>query len=345
MEIILIFFIGILGGYLGIKAKIPAGAILGSLIAVSAYNIIFGTTPLPSPLKYVVQLVTGIFVGIKIKASDVKELRGIIKPAIFIVASMIGFNLIIVFVLHKFAGMDLATALFASSPGGLANMLILAYEFNTDVSIVASLQLVRFVSILIILPNVVKYMGVKKNTEEIAAVENKEIKKKPVEKDRFRRFVTAIVIGSVGGIIGHYSKIPAGILTMSMVFIAAYNVKKEQLYMPNMFVKTVQILAGILIGERITLKDIVRLKDIGASAVILVVGFILLTLIIGTLVRKYTNFNTATSYFASAPGGLTDLTIISAEVGAEAHKVAVIHLLRLICVIGLYPFIITWILS
>lgn len=41
-RIIFTLIVGIIGGYIGIKLKIPAGAMIGSMIFVGGYNVLAG---------------------------------------------------------------------------------------------------------------------------------------------------------------------------------------------------------------------------------------------------------------------------------------------------------------
>ena len=49
-----------------------------------------------------------------------------------------------------------------------------------------------------------------------------------------------------------------------------------------------------------------------------------------------------TALFACAPGGLTDMALIAADLGADSSKVAAMQMMRLVSVIALYPTIIGW---
>ena len=72
---IITILIGVIGSYFAIKAKIPAGAMVGSLFFIAIFNIFKGETYLPQNTKIITQIATGIFIGSKITLEDIKGLK------------------------------------------------------------------------------------------------------------------------------------------------------------------------------------------------------------------------------------------------------------------------------
>jgi len=74
-------------------------------------------------------------------------------------------------------------------------------------------------------------------------------------------------------------------------------------------------------------------------ALILVVGLTTFSLILGFIIHKVTGMDLLTALFSCSPGGLADMSIISEAYGAETAKVVILHSLRLMTVVTLFPLI------
>lgn len=337
--------VGIIGSHIAVKLKFPAGAMIGSLFAVAIFNIVTGDTYLPQSVKLITQIATGTFIGAKITKEDVKGLKDIFFPAFILVTFMAGFNFIMGFFIYYTTDIDMVTALFATAPGGITDMSIISYDFGADASKVAVLQLIRLISVVGILPFFIKFIVKKFNKGKKESISVSEIiedtsKEKLFFSHMLKNFLITIFIGVVTGIIGLFSGIPAGAMSIAMTGTALYNIFSRNAYIPLKLRQFIQTLAGALIGTKMTLKDIISLKEIMVPVVIVIVGFCLMNIILGIIIYKITSFSIQTSLFSSAPGGISDMAIIAGELGADTPKVAVMQFCRLIAVIAFYPILI-----
>lgn len=149
-----------------------------------------------------------------------------------------------------------------------------------------------------------------------------------------------ILVASIGGIIGIKLKIPAGALIGAMISVAIYNIFTGQGVIPNSFKIFAQILVGGMIGLNFTMDTVCGLKNLILPAAMLVVGLMIFSLCLGLIISKLTGLDLITALFSCSPGGLTDMTIIADEYGAQTPKVALMHLMRLITVITVLPLVI-----
>jgi membrane AbrB-like protein len=151
------------------------------------------------------------------------------------------------------------------------------------------------------------------------------------------KFVLTAAVAIGGGLLGHYLKIPAGAMIGSMLAAALYNIITKQAAVPRYLPLVLQIAAGAMIGARMTRENILSLKDMVIPALIIVFGVVIINFTIGLLITKFSSLDLATSLFASAPGGMTEMTLAANAMGADTPKVALLQLLRLISVITLLP--------
>ncbi len=146
-------------GWLGSISPIPAGALLLSLIAVSVYNVLGKEACLPSKAKLVAQCCAGIFIGIKIDLHSVAQYSALVLPVVLVVVNCLLMNYLLGFWIYKTNDMDLATSLFASIPAGVSDMALISLDYGGDAPKVAVLQLVRYVSVMCVMPSLIRYFA------------------------------------------------------------------------------------------------------------------------------------------------------------------------------------------
>jgi uncharacterized protein len=358
VELIITLIIGILGGIIALRLKVPAGAMVGSMVAVTVFSVITGHAFIPQNIKILTQISAGAFIGAGIKRKDVLDMKLIIKPAILMVASMIILDLFMGYIMFKATGIDLITALFATAPAGIVDMSLISDDFGADTSKVVVLHIIRLVSVLIIFPpmmnfiangfknknkNVLDEIASSVNETNLARKSEKVLKNKITLKEKSINLLSTTVVALVAGLIGYIIKVPAGTMTFSMAAVGAFNVISDKGFMPLNLRRLTQMFAGALIGSRVTYANVIELKGILVPAFILLIGIIAVNLFIGFLINKTSSLELITSLLASAPGGLSDMALIAKELGGDAPKIAILHTVRVITVIGIFPVLIKFI--
>ncbi|WP_286905561.1 AbrB family transcriptional regulator [Clostridium sp. UBA1652] len=341
-NLLLTLLVAIVGGTIALKLKVPAGAMIGAMISVAIFNIVLGKAYFPVNAKIVTQIAAGAFVGAGITYRDIISLKSIIKPAVIITLGMISINLIMGYLMHKLTGIDLVTSLFACAPGGIVDMSIISSDLGADTSKVAILQLVRLMGVMLILPSLLKLIC---NKLGVCIVKDKTKveKEENMNNSNIQNLFMTLAVGGIFGTIGYLLKIPAGAMTFSMISVGVFNILSSRGYMPLTLRRITQMCAGALIGERMTFNDLTGMGDILFPALMILVGIIVTNLALGFLISRNSNLEITTALFSSAPGGMSDMTLIADELGADTPKVAVLQLVRVISVIALFPIIIKYI--
>ncbi len=155
-KIVYTLLVAMVGGVIGIKLKIPAGALVGAMIAVAIYNINTGEGEIPSHFKIIAQIVVGGMIGLNFDMETVKGLKDLIFPALILVTGLTIFSLTLGFIISKVTGVDLITSLFSSSPGGLTDMTLISEEYGAETPTVALLHLMRLVTVITVMPLAIK---------------------------------------------------------------------------------------------------------------------------------------------------------------------------------------------
>lgn len=158
-KIIVTIIIGAIGGLIGVKLKIPAGAMIGSMLFVAVYNIYTAKGYIPPNFKILAQILVGGIIGLNFTMDTIKGLKELILPALLLSFGLIIAGLTLGIVIHKITGLDINTALFSSSPGGLTDMTLISDSFGADSPKVAILQLVRLIMVLSVMPTAIKLIS------------------------------------------------------------------------------------------------------------------------------------------------------------------------------------------
>ena len=235
------------------------------------------------------------------------------------------------------------TSFFATAPGGIMDISLIAYDFKANTSQVALLQLIRLISVISFVPFFTKkcYERSKNKKESFEKEIENEIDEEKRTLNKSEKSLTfTLIIGIIGGIIGYFSHLPAGTMSFAMAFVAFFNVKTQKAYMPLPLRKIIQTFGGALIGARVTLADVVALKTLVLPIILIIVGFCLMNVLVGFFLYKTTKFSLSTALLSASPGGMSDISLMAEDLGANGPQVASMQFLRAIFIVGVYPLII-----
>jgi membrane AbrB-like protein len=102
----------------------------------------------------------------------------------------------------------------------------------------------------------------------------------------------------------------------------------------------VQVIAGSFIGLAMERRDLARLPKLLKPMLVMGFGFLTLNITAGFLMAALSPLDLLTALMSAVPGGVNEIPIIAADMGADAPKVAVMQTLRLIFGLGVFPSLI-----
>jgi uncharacterized protein len=147
----------------------------------------------------------------------------------------------------------------------------------------------------------------------------------------------AIAIGAAGGGAFAVLKLPLPWMLGAMVFVTVAAVSGAQVRLPYMLRQSMVVFIGAMLGSQFTpdlvdrvgqwVVTISGLAIYGALAVALVLYYL----------KKVGSYDPVTAYFAAAPGGLNDMTLIGREMGGDDRVIALTHASRVLLVVMTIP--------
>jgi len=144
-----------IGGMLGLWIGIPAGPMVFAMAFGVIVNIFYPKAYMPLQMRFLAQIMAGIFLGMRITPDSVSGIAGAGGPALIMILSMVIIPPIIGYFAHKITRMDLGTSLFCSTPGGMSEMSILAKDMGFDFMKVSITHLARIIIVVSIFPQLI----------------------------------------------------------------------------------------------------------------------------------------------------------------------------------------------
>jgi membrane AbrB-like protein len=152
--------VGTLGGYLMSRFKMPAGAMLGAMLAVVLFKLLLQKSwPVPRNFGLVVQVLVGVMVGVSFHPDMIKTLGKIIIPVTSSTFILVGTGFILALIYAKTGLLDINTAYLGTSPGAMAALVFMALETQSNATVVATFHFFRIFFIVLTAPLLFKYIS------------------------------------------------------------------------------------------------------------------------------------------------------------------------------------------
>lgn len=353
--------IAAVGGLIGLKLKIPAGAMMGAMLFVVLFNLLFEHAVFYPNLRIVIQILSGAMVGSRMDMNEVKGIKKLFFPILILIIGMLVINISLGLLIYWLSPLDAATALFAVAPGGASDMAIIGTDLGANPSYIAVLQLFRLIVIFTFMPPIFKKLlapsrddpAMKASTVDSAAAapnhpNDSDSAPKPKAsmalKERLvallpkaKRLAALILSAAIVGICFYLLGITAGAMIGGMLGGTIYCCIRGKVAFPSKLRVVMQIGSGAFIGVRLNRESLMTMGDLLIPLIIAFAGIFAYSFFVAFLIHKITKLNLSTCLLASTPGGKQEMTLMSEDVGADTPSVAIMQTSRLICVIAFFP--------
>ncbi len=357
VNIILTLLSAFIIGYIFYKLKITGGMMIGAIIGSAIFNIATGRGHMTYEYKFIAQVFSGAVIGCTISREDLKGMKYVFKPFLFVITMFLITNITVGFILYYTSEMDLVTSLMCAVPGGISNIPIIAIDFGANGAQVVTVQFARLLAGVGVFPTLIKHLEkydkVKNSENKIQNMEQQpssevnetEVNETEVKKLRYEFLLMGLVFATLGGLFGEWIGLAGGVLLFSMVATIAIKLKFEEVQIPNMFRRVAQLLSGAYIGYTMTYADILGLKNLFVPIVIVIFFFFINCMFSGYMLQKYFKFGLQEGMLSAAPAGASDMALISADMGVSSPRLVMIQVARLIVVVSVFPQVILLILQ
>lgn len=152
------------------------------------------------------------------------------------------------------------------------------------------------------------------------------------------RLLLALAIGAVGGAVFHWLSMPLAWMIGAMVFVTVAAAWGAPVFM-SLHLRSVMIaVLGVMLGSAFTPDIVDHIARWSGSMVALFAYVGIATGLCMLYYRKVAGYDTVTAYFASAPGGLSEMVIMSGAMGGDDRAVSLSHGARILLIVLIIPF-------
>lgn len=141
------------GAAIGIALRIPSGALVGSMVAVAAGNLVTGRAVQVPDAAFTVGLaLIGANIGGRVSWATLTVIRNALWQALFVVLLLLLLGVGVAYLLNALGAMTLRDALFAASPGAMSAVVGMSASAGANAALVASFHVLRIVLVTASLP-------------------------------------------------------------------------------------------------------------------------------------------------------------------------------------------------
>ncbi|MDY5611855.1 AbrB family transcriptional regulator [Dysosmobacter sp.] len=322
-------------GYLLYRKHVPAGMLIGAVIASAVLTAAFHAGHIPDAAKNIAQVIAGTFIGCSARREDFHQLRTFWKPVLMITFSLLVVNMAIGFLLCLTGYSDLLTCLVCAIPGGIAETTLIASDFGADPSKVLLVHFCRLIVGLMVFPLVVERFT--PPMRETASDKQDGCGEVPDPRRNTLRLLAALAVAALCAWGGSLLHIPAAPVLCSLLSTFLLNISGFPIRFPQWLRRVAQILSGAYIG---CLLDPSRFgSPVTVLWAILITTVVLLAnaAVFGRWMEKLFGVPLREGMLMLTPAGASDMALISADIGVSSPRLILVQIYRLIIATAIFP--------
>jgi len=167
----------------------------------------------------------------------------------------------------------------------------------------------------------------------------------PFNKENFKQifskqFILVILISVPSAIVAEFFNIPLAWFLGPMLITSLASLMGLKIKMPKLVLSSILILLGLYIGNYIDKNLFSQIHQWAWTSLIMLIYIIISVIIVSKYLQIFSKYDRKTSIFSAAPGALGPLMILAEDEKTDLSQVATSHLIRLIIIITVFPFIV-----
>ena len=319
--------VGTAGGALCFAIDVPAPWLAGSLVATIIAIYSDQKLDLPTVLQTVAFILLGIQTGTAVNADTLARAA---QWPLSIVCLGVTVALIVwacMFYYERFRNWNRPTALFASLPGALSIVILLASTSGADMRRVTISQCVRLFFLIAALPAVIVFISpppvVTSSTAAMASIQE---------------IIILVGASAVAGLLFAWLKVPAGLILGAALMSAALGLTGiVRGGAPDSILIPANVILGVMIGLRfkgISWPELRMALGDGFAGFVIAMVIAVVGAVVTSMVA---DLPLALTLLAFAPGGLEAMTIMAFALNLDPAYVAAHQVARYIGLVLLMP--------
>ncbi|MEC7257304.1 MAG: AbrB family transcriptional regulator [Pseudomonadota bacterium] len=328
---ILVFAVGILGGFLAKWAGLPLPMLLGSVIAVGAISI-FGFKPgghppeIPFWLRLFFIPIIGLSIGAAFTPAVLEEARGwwpsLLALVVYIpLAHFVGYH-----GFRRLGNLSPVTAYYSAVPGGLLECIAMGEENGADIQMLTALQFMRLILTILLVPLAFTLLSGGAVGSAAGVL---------IGNDHAPITATEVFwqasLGVAGFFLGRRLNLPAYMITGPILASGVGHLTGLLASTPpRWLIDVTQIVIGTSLGTRF----VGMRADAFGKALVLALTNIALTMILaiaaGIALHEVVDEKVQAVVLAFAPGGLAEMSLVAISLQISVLYVTTHHVARIV---------------
>ena len=326
--------IGTIGGCIFVWLMMPLPWMIGAAVFVSVAALAGVRVAPRIPGREMMFAVLGVLMGAAIRPNTFDHAERWIISLGGMTHFVIIASAVIAAVLMR-CGYDRVTAYFSSVPGGLSEMILVGGQSGGDDRVIALIHSIRITLTVLLIgawyrlvhgyqPGASDALG---GFAEVTAIDGGVL----------------IAIGIVGWFVGARLRLPGGMFLGPMfISAAAHGFGLTKAVPPSELVSLAQLIVGTAIGCRFNGTSVKEFRKALVMGVVSAIGLLALAVLAAIPLAPLVGLPFEALLLAFAPGGLTEMSLISMTLGIDPAFVTSHHFFRLILILMIAPMLFRW---
>jgi hypothetical protein len=151
-----------------------------------------------------------------------------------------------------------------------------------------------------------------------------------VSRRTMLRTAETLLIAAVGGALFTWIGFPAGLISGSLLSVAAAALAGRPLMVPAPLSRVISVLVGISLGAVATPETLKGLAAFPISIAVLLVATVLMTVATTSYLRLVHGWPWQSALFGASPGALAQVMMLAAEYRADLRAIAIVQVMRVV---------------
>jgi uncharacterized protein len=323
----------IAGGSAAAAIHMPLPWLLGSMLGVACISMAGRASRQPAPARKAAQIYIGSAIGLYFTPAVFAQMAGL--AGWIVLGALVGLAMSVLAArwLQKLAKVDGPTAIYAVALGASAEMSVQAQRAGADAAVVASAHAVRIMMVTFGASFIVWATGAASVPSSVA-----------VEALALHWAVALLAVATLVGWAFSRWHIPNAWVLGALVVSGACASQGLLVHMPDLGLLAAQLVIGWGLGQNMTPEFFTRAPRTLAAVAAVTVAILAVCVGAAMLIAMGAHLPVMTAFLSLAPGGMTEMGIISKTFGYGAPIVTSFHLTRILCTVFLTQPMAGWML-
>ncbi len=147
-----------------------------------------------------------------------------------------------------------------------------------------------------------------------------------------RHLTETLVIAAIGGAALGLIGVPAGWLSGSILAVAGASLAGRPMQIPTLLMRAIFVLIGISLGAVVTPETLHGMATYPLSIAVLLLAMAFISIGGAGYLRLIHRWGKVDAYLAAAPGGMSQVLALGAELGADLRAIAIVQSIRVVVI-------------